>query len=495
MQEKLKKRGKKNQKKYYVTTAIDYVNAEPHIGHAYQKIIADVLARWHKLLGYNVWLLTGTDEHGKKIAFAAKAAGLSEKEFVDKLAAKFKESWDKLDINYSRFIRTTDKDHEAFVIEFVKKVNEKGDIYKGFYEGYYCTQCEAYYTEKDLIDGSCPIHKIKIEKLREESYFFRLSKYQNKLLVLYAKHPEFILPETRRNEIVNRVKEGLQDLSITRTGFSWGIPFPSSTKHVVYVWFDALLNYITGAGKQKEFWPADIHLLGKDNGWFHAVIWPAMLMSAGYKLPKTVFIHGFLTVNGQKISKSLGNVISPIYLVNTYGADSVRYFICRNFVFGEDGDFSEQKLIERHNNELADKLGNLVARIAGLAKNLEIKKTKIISEFKEVFNKKIKQIKEEMNNYKINHALASIFELVDFCNAYIQENQLWKQDKEKLSQNLYTIAEGIRIIVILLWPFIPATCEKIAKQYGFEIKSMSDCKFGIKESYKIETSEILFKKI
>lgn len=316
---------------FYVTTAIDYVNAEPHIGHAYQKIIADILARWHKLLGKEVFFVTGTDEHGKKVQKAAETAGKKTKEFVDEVSAKFKDAWAALNIKYDRFIRTTDEDHKKIVAEVIKKVKESGDIYLGEYRGLYCVDCEAYYTEKDAPNFMCPVHKKRLENLKEESYFFKLSKYQDFLLELYEKNPDFVLPEKSRNEVRNRVKEGLKDLSISRTSFNWGVPFPGDKKHVVYVWFDALLNYYTATqsnGKEK-FWPADLHILGVDNTWFHCVYWPAMLKSAGLPLPKTVFNHGFLTFNGQKISKSLGNVISPIFLVKKYGVDTIRYFISR----------------------------------------------------------------------------------------------------------------------------------------------------------------------
>jgi methionyl-tRNA synthetase len=455
-------------KKFYITTAIDYVNAEPHIGHAYQKIIADALARYHKQKNEKVWFLTGTDEHGKKIALSSQEAEKKPKEFVDLMSKKFKEAWKNLNIDYDRFIRTTDSDHEKFVQEFIKKVEK--DIYKGKYEGYYCTKCEAYYTEKDLENFCCPVHRTKIEKIKEETYFFKLGKYQDKLLKLYKEHPDFILPKERKNEIVNRVKEGLQDLSITRTNFSWGIPFPLDKKHVIYVWFDALLNYLSGANGN---WPADLHLLGKDNGWFHAVIWPAMLLSAGYKLPKTVFIHGFLTFNGQKISKSLGNVISPNYLVEKYGTDSVRYFICRNFVFGEDGDFSEEKLVERHNNELADKLGNLVSRVATL-----IEKNGIVKTENELIKKlKFKEIEKHFDNYEIDKILNEIFAFIDVCNEYVQEKKPWETHDKKI---LYELKENILKIAELLFPFIPETSEKITKQFS---------------STKIKKGEVLFRKI
>jgi methionyl-tRNA synthetase len=477
---------KNNKKAYYVTTAIDYVNAEPHIGHAYQKIIADALARWNKLQGKDVFFLTGTDEHGQKIALSAKENKKTEKQFVDEMAKKFIGAWKNLNIDYNRFIRTTDKDHEKFVQEFVSKI--KKDIYKGMYEGYYCVGCEEYKTEKELIDGKCQYHpNKKIEILKEETYFFKLSKYKKKLLELYKKHPEFILPEERRNEIINRVKEGLKDLSITRTNFNWGIEFPLDKKHVIYVWFDALLNYLSGAGKNQEYWPADLHLLGKDNGWFHSVIWPAMLLSAGETLPKTVFIHGFLTFNNQKISKSLGNAISPKFLAEKYTSDVVRYYVTRNFVFGQDGDFSESKLIERNNTELANKLGNLISRVSTLAEKYGIEETE------NNLSKKLRleEIETHIKKYELDKALNLIFEFIDNCNEYVQEKKPWEtQDKEVL----YELADSIKLIAILLWSFMPETCEKIAGTFGFKIKSLEDLHKPLK-NVKIKKSDILFKKI
>ncbi|MCL5730050.1 MAG: methionine--tRNA ligase [Candidatus Pacearchaeota archaeon] len=475
--------------RFYVTTAIDYPNAEPHIGHAYQKIAADVLARWHRLIGDNVWFLTGTDEHGKKIQEAAEKKNKTPKEFVDEISKEFKESWKLLNIEPSRFIRTTDKDHERLVQEVIKKCDAGGDIYLGEYEGYYCTACEAYYTEKDLVNGCCPIHKRPIERLKEKSYFFRLSKYQKFLLGLYKKNPKFILPKERKNEIVNRVKEGLKDLSISRTSFDWGIPFPLGKNHVVYVWFDALFNYLTGSGKNHEYWPATIHLLGKDNSWFHCVYWPAFLKSAGYELPKTVFVHGFLTFNGQKISKSLGNVISPKVLVGKYGADSIRYFVCRQFPFaeGNDGDFSEEELIARHNNELADKLGNLVRRVAGLAEKYGLEKT----ENKLVKELKLDEIKKKMESLELDKTLNDIFTFVDACNFYVQEKKPWETHDSKV---LYELADSIKAIAILLWPFIPRTSERIAEQFNFKIKSIKDISNPLKAG-KIKKGDILFSKI
>ncbi len=472
--------------KFYVTTAIDYVNAEPHIGHAYQKIIADVLARWHKLKGENVRFLTGTDEHGKKVQKAAEKIGENPKKFVDKISKKFKEAWESLDIIPDRFIRTTDKDHEKVVMDFIEKCNKAGDIYKGIYEGYYCVNCEAYITEKDLINGECPYHPgQKIDKIKEESYFFRLSKYESFLLNLYKEHPEFILPESRRNEVVNRVKEGLNDFSISRTSFSWGIPFPLEKGHVVYVWFDALINYLTGAN---GYWPADLHILGKDNTWFHVVYWPAMLKSAGYKLPKTVFNHGFLSFNGQKISKSLGNSISPKILVEKYGKDTIRYLCLRHFPFasGDDGDFDEKALVERHNNELANKLGNLVSRVTNLSEKNGMQKTNN-SLLKKI---NIKKISKLINNFEFDKALNEIFAFIDICNEYVQKKKPWETKDKKV---LYELVDSIKVIAILLWSFIPSTSEKISKLLRFEIK-LSNIEKPI-NAKKIKKSEILFRKI
>ncbi len=478
-------------KTFYVTTAIDYVNADPHIGHAYQKILADVLARWNRLLGKDVFFLTGTDEHGKKIATYAEREGKSPKAFVDIMSEKFKNAWETLNIKPDRFIRTTDKDHEKVVLKLTEKIIKNNDIYRGSYEGYYCTACEAYYTEKDCPDLICPVHHTKLEKLQEESYFFKLSKYQKFLLDLYKKHPDFILPKERRNEIINRVKEGLQDLSITRTSFAWGIPFNLDKKHIFYVWWEALINYYTATrekGKTK-YWPADYHLLGKDNGWFHAVIWPAMLKSAGIELPKTVFIHGFLTFNGEKISKSLGNAISPITLAEKYGSDTIRYFCLRQFPLaeGNDGDFSETVLISRHNNELADKLGNLVSRISTLAEKYSLKKINNPS----LYSRQTQlNVLEHMEKLELDKALNEIFSFIDKCNEYTQSKKPWEKGDKAV---LYELVNAIKDIAILLSPFMPETAEKIAKTFNFEI-SLKSLSKPLKIS-KIKKSDILFKKI
>lgn len=500
-------------KKFYVTTAIDYVNAEPHIGHAYQKIVADALARWHKLLGEDVLFVTGTDEHGRKVQKAAKKANLPPKRFVDEVSSKFKEAWKILNILPDRFIRTTDKDHTSVVSEFIKKCEKAGDIYKGEYSGLYCTDCEAYYTEREAQNKNCPIHNKPLEKIKEESYFFKLSKYQDFLLKLYKENPSFILPKERRNEIVCRVKEGLKDLSISRTKktLNWGIPFPLDKDHVVYVWFDALINYYTATqtpSSRKKFWPAYLHILGKDNTWFHTVYWPAMLKSAGIELPKSTFNHGFLKFNGQKISKSLGNAISPKILAEKYGSDTVRYFALRQFPFatGEDGDFSEKALIDRHNNELANKLGNLVSRVSTLAEKYGIEKCenelleknltkfarapKVDKHNKSFKNSRLEKIKHNLENYELDKALNEIFYFIDVCNEYVQKTQPWKSKDKKV---LYELSDSIKAITILLSPFLPETSEKIAKIFNFKI-SLAELNKPLKVS-KIKKSEILFKKI
>lgn len=478
-------------KRFYVTTAIDYPNADPHLGHTYQKVVADVLARWHKVLGEDVWFLTGTDEHGKKIQREAEKNGKTPKEFVDEQSVKFKDAWKSLNIEYNRFIRTTDEDHEKLVQEVIEKCKKNNDIYLGEYEGYYCFGCEGYLTEKDLVDGKCPFHNKEPELIKEESYFFRLSKYQKFLLELYEKNPNFVLPEERKNEIVSRIKEGLKDLSISRTSFNWGVPFPEDKKHVVYVWFDALFNYISGAGKNSEFWPANVHLLGKDNGWFHGVYWPAFLKSAGYDLPKKVFVHGFLSFNGQKISKSLGNAISPKFLVEKYGSDTIRYFICRHFPFaeGKDGDFSEKALIDRHNNELANKWGNLVSRVSALIEKNGVEKCE--NSLKKKID--IEKIKKLFENFGIDKVLNEVFSFIDECNEYLQQKKPWETKDKKV---LYEIADSIKIITILLWPFMPTSSEKVAKQVGFGVGFNSlkeiDKPLALKE---IKKEEALFKKI
>jgi len=453
-------------KKFYVTTAIDYVNAEPHIGHAFEKVIADALARYKKSKGDKVFFLTGVDENAQKNVQAAEAAGVAVKEFIDKNVALFLDLCKQLNISYDKFIRTTAKEHVKVVHEVLKKVIDKGDIYKGNYEGYYCIGCEAFITEKDLIDGKCPEHNKEPEFLKQEAYFFKLSKYKEKLIKFVE---NYIIPESRKKEILSRLKGDLKDVCISRKSAGWGIDFPGDKNFKVWVWIDALINYISGA---KEKWPADVHVIGKGINWFHSVIWPAILMSAGYELPDTLLVHGYLNLGGKKISKSLGNVIDPLELLKKYGADPVRYALLRSSVF-DDSDFSEEILIERHNNELANKLGNLVSRVTGLAEKAGVKKT----ENKLLKKLNLKKIENHIENYEFDKALYTIFAFIDNCNKFIQEKKIWETKDKKA---LYELKESILKIAELLWPFIPESSEKITKQFSAK---------------KIKKSEILFKKI
>lgn len=476
---------------FYVTTPIYYPNDEPHLGHAYTTVAADVLARWNKLLGKDVFFLTGTDEHTKKVILAAEKVGKDPKTFTDELTPKFKEAWDKLNINCDRFIRTSDKDHKNFVQHILSVVNKKGDIYKGEYSGLYCVGCEAYYTEKDAVEFKCPIHETKLENLKEETYFFKLSAYEKRLLKLYEDNPGLISPEGRRKEIINRIKEGLRDLSISRKGLSWGIELPFDKDHRAYVWFDALTNYLSGVGGIedpklfKKFWPADVHIIGKDILWFHTIIWHAMLLSAGYELPKNVFAHGWWTVKSKKMGKSAGNSIKIDQLISYGGVDSARYFLLRNAPFGDDGDFSEDALIERHNSELADKLGNLVSRVSALVEKYNLSETDALD-----ISETVKKVESHLERLEFDKALNMIFSFIDYCNEYIQEKKPWETKDNKV---LYQLSNAIKDIAILLSPFIPETCDKISKVFNFEIEYK-----GLKEKLKIskiKKAEVLFNKI
>jgi len=494
-------------KKFYITTAIDYTNSKPHLGHAYEKIFADVLARWHRLRGEDVYYLTGTDEHGQKVEKAAKSAGKEPQKFVDELVKDFKKMLEKLNISNSDFIRTTDDRHIKVCLEVFKKVFEKGDIYKGMYEGLYCEGCEAFYLEKDIVDGLCPVHKKPLELLKEESYFFRMSKYEKQLIDFIKKNKDFILPRFRQAEVLNRLKEGLRDLSISRTSFRWGIPIPNDKKHIIYVWFDALLNYISALGypddeKYKKYWPADCHVIGKDIYWFHTVIWPTILMSAEIELPKTVFIHGYINISGQKMSKTAGITVDPIKLAEKYGADALRYFLIKEIVSGQDGDFSEEAIIEKINSELADDLGNLLMRVVVLIeKNFEgkiPKQGKLEAVDEKLIEKSMiaKEIDRLMLNYEPNRAIERIWEFVKNCNKYLNETEPWKiKDKERLATILYNLVESLRIIGILLLPFIPETAAKVLEQIGQKEGKLKDAEFSSKTTGQVKKAEILFHKI
>lgn len=453
-------------KKFYITTAIDYVNAKPHIGHAFEKVIADAIARYNRQNGKDVFFLTGVDENAQKNVQAAEAAGVNVKEFVDKNAALFLDLCKKLNISYDDFIRTSASEHAKFVKDVIKKVEKKGDIYRDKYEGLYCVGCESYITEKELVNGKCPEHNKAPEKISEEAYFFKLSKYKDKLLKFVE---SYIEPESRKNEIVSRLKEGLRDLCISRSNADWGVDFPLDRKYKVYVWVDALINYLSGA---KKNWPAEVHVIGKGINWFHSVIWPALLMSAGYKLPKKLLVHGYLISGGKKMSKSLGNVVDPIEFLDKYGEDSVRYALLRSSVFS-DSDFNEEILVERHNNELANKLGNLVSRVSGLIEKNGIEKTKF-ELLKKLNERKIEKYWKE---HELDKILSEVFSFVDRCNEFVQEKKPWETKDKKV---LYELKEAILKISELLHPFLPNASEKIKKQ--FSVKN-------------IKKGEILFKRV
>ncbi len=478
-------------KTFYVTTPIYYTNALPHLGGAYTTIAADVLARWNRLLGKEVFFLTGTDEHGQKIQETAEKAGETPKEFVDKIAKEFKKAFQMLNISNNNFIRTTDKYHEEEVKEVLKKLYGAGYIYKGFYEAYYCIGCEQYKTESDLVNGKCPLHNEEPELRKEEAYLFKLSKFQEKLLKLIKKGELNIRPKERREEIITFIKEGLKDISVSRLKekIYWGIELPFDKKHTCFVWVDAFWNYISGLktpSNKKKFWPVDVQLMAKDIIRVHATIWPAILLALDYKLPKTMFVHGYFTIGGQKMSKSLGNVISPLDLTKKYGADSVRYYLMRNIAFGSDGDVSESSLVERHNNELADKLGNLVSRVSTLAEKYSLTKTpnKLLKQLNQ------KAIEKHFENYELDKSLNELFAFIDKCNEYTQNQKPWETHNQKV---LYELADSIKAIAILLSPFMPETSEKIAKVFNFDI-SLKEINKPLKIT-KIKKADILFKKI
>ncbi len=471
-------------KKFYVTTAIDYVNAEPHIGHAFEKVIADALVRWKKQKGYDAFFLTGVDENAQKNILAAKAAGISVREFVDKNTGFFLELCRKLNISYDKFIRTSASEHAKVVQKILKKIINKGDFYKGEYEGYYCIGCESYITEKDLVDGKCPEHNKKPEYLKEQAYFFKLSKYQDKL-VKFAEG--YIIPESKKKEILFRLHQGLKDVCITRKDAEWGIDFPLDKKYKIWVWIDALINYISGAERQ---WPADVHVIGKGINWFHSVIWPAILMSAGYKLPGKLLVHGYLISGGKKMSKSLGNVVNPLELLDKYPTDSVRYALLRCNIF-EDTDFNEELLVARHNNELANKLGNLVSRVSTLAEKYGLKEVNFEKIDVDIhISNVVRDVSELIERFEFDKALNLIFAFIDTLNQWVQDKKIWETGSK---EDLFELVTGIRTASILLWPFIPETSEKIAKTFGFKI-SLDEVKKPLKV-IKVKKSEILFKKI
>ncbi len=461
--------------KFYITTSIAYTNAPPHIGFALELIQADVLARYNRIQGKDVYFLTGTDEHGIKVEKAAKDAGKTPQEFVDEISKKFQALTKVLNISNTDFIRTTDtKRHLPAVEKVWQKLQENNDLYKQKYKGFYCTGCEAFLTKKDLVEGKCPHHQIEPQIIEEENYFFRLSKYQDQLKEVIEKDELKIIPEERKNEILSFIARGLEDISFSRSKerLRWGFSVPGDDKQVIYVWCDALTNYISALGFAtnsdlfQKFWPADVHCIGKDILRFHAVYWPAILLSLNLPLPKSILVHGFITANGQKMSKSLGNVVDPFGLVEKYGQDAVRYYLLREIPTTKDGDFSYSKFEKRYNDDLAKGLGNLVARVIGLKFKIQSSKFKITiknSKFIEILEKVKKDYQEAIKNYKLNEALAVIWELIGFCDKYIEEKRLW-EEKEENKQEIEELIVVIEEIANLLAPFLPGTSEKIKNQ-------------------------------
>ncbi len=457
-------------KPFYLTTPLYYVNDVPHIGHAYTTIAADVLARWKRLSGEKVFFLTGTDEHGAKIATAAEKAGETPQQFVNRIANEYRSVWKTLNISYDDFIQTSDTRHKTVVQQVFEKLKTTGDITKGTYEGWYCVHDETYFTESELVDKKCPSCGRDVQKLKEESYFFHLSKYESALLDHYQKNPGFLSPKHRANEIINFVKGGLKDLSVSRTRVSWGVPITSDPSHTVYVWFDALLNYISAP--PQEAWPADIHFVGKEIFRFHTVIWPAMLLALGKPLPKKVFAHGWWTVDGTKMSKSLGNVVNPVQMSEIYGVDAFRYFLLREVPFGADGDFSEKSLLNRYNAELANNLGNLFQRTTTLlTKNFDghipvsLSKSEILSDMAAL----TQSITASYNALDFGTVLETLFGVMMRTNKYIDEQAPWKlsvEQKEKLGNILCECLCVLKTLAVFLHPFMPTKTEEMWKRLG-----------------------------
>ena len=502
--------------KYYITTPIYYPSANFHIGHCYTTIIADSIARYQRLKGKDVFFLTGTDEHGQKIENKAKEKGVTPKEYVDEIVDNAKDLWKSLGISYDKFIRTTDEYHEKAVQKIFDKLYEQNDIYLSKYKGLYCTPCESFWTETQLVDGKCPDCGREVNLVEEESYFFRLSKYQKRIEELYKNNPDFIKPESRKNEMINNfLKPGLEDLCVSRTTFSWGIPVDFDPKHVIYVWIDALTNYITALGYLsdddslfKKYWPADLHLVGKEIVRFHTIIWPALLMALDLPLPKQVFGHGWLKIDGGKISKSLGNYKDPREYIDNYGVDAVRYYALREVSFGSDGNFSEEALIARTNADLANTLGNLLNRTIAMTNKYfdgVISNSKVNEEIDTELINKASNLKlvvdKNMEKLYISDALEEIFNFLRECNKYIDDTTPWvlaKEGKqERLQTVLYNLLESIRISAVLLTPFMPTTTEKIFSQLNTSLNTYdSISKFGILEdNHKLGQIEVLFKRI
>ena len=506
--------------KYYITTAIAYTSGKPHIGNSYEIVLADSIARYKRKEGYDVFFQTGTDEHGQKIELKAEEAGITPKEFVDDVAGTIRGLWDLMDTSYDKFIRTTDPDHEKQVQKIFKRLYNQGDIYKGAYEGLYCTPCESFWTESQLVDGKCPDCGREVKPAKEEAYFFKMSKYADRLIEHINTHPEFIQPVSRRNEMMNNfLLPGLQDLCVSRTSFKWGIPVDFDDRHVVYVWLDALTNYITGIGydcdgnsteQYKKYWPADLHLIGKDIIRFHTIYWPIFLMALGEPLPKQIFGHPWLLQGDGKMSKSKGNVIYADDLANFFGVDAVRYFVLHEMPFENDGVISWELLVERLNSDLANTLGNLVNRTISMSNKYFdgiVSDMGVISEVDEALKTAVcsaaDRVHDKMENLRVADAMTEIFNLFRRCNKYIDETQPWvlakeESDRERLSTVLYNLVEGIVIGASLLEPFMPKTAERVAEQLCTSLRGFDSLKeFGKYPSGNkvTEKPEILFARL
>ncbi len=506
-------------KKFYISTAIAYTSAKPHIGNTYEIVLADAIARYKRLDGFDVYFQTGTDEHGQKIEEKAKEAGVTCQEYVDDIASQIKGIWDLMNTSYDKFVRTTDKEHEKKVQEIFTKLYEQGDIYKGEYKGLYCTPCESFWTETQLVDGKCPDCGREVQEASEEAYFFKMSKYSKWLEEYIESHPDFIEPEARKNEIMNNfIKPGLQDLCVSRTSFKWGIPVSFDDKHVIYVWIDALSNYITFLGydvngkNRREFdkyWPCDVHLIGKDILRFHTIYWPIMLHALGEELPHKIFGHPWLLFGDDKMSKSKGNIVYADDLVSKYGVDAVRYYMIHEMPFASDGTFTEELFITAINSDLANVLGNLVNRTIGMCEKYfdgVVTNPKVSEEIDVEFISMVESTKakvdEKMNSLRVADALNLVFDIFRRSNKYIDETMPWvlakdESKKDRLATVLYNLIEAIRIGTVLLQPFMPDTCEKIFEQLNTSVKDFaSTTSFGHYDSgTKLGKKEVLFQRI